>query len=128
MALEDQGKKTALNAIAEEGVKITLYGAFSPGYTEEDLTPQSFQFEETSPGSGEYARQVEDVIWTIISDSSVTFEITSELLAGESFTAQGIKILDVNDDVLIKKALASNVTFDDPGEFVVESYTLTIPN
>lgn len=119
MALASKGKEVALAALESATAKITLYGVFSPDFTEEQLTPLSYSLNAPAEVNG---------VWTATSSAPVTFEITAQLLDGESFTAQGIRLLDSNNNVLIQKALASNVTYNDPGEFVVESYTLTIPN
>jgi hypothetical protein len=127
MAVFSKGKELALGAIGTAGVKITLFGQYEDPQqqitVQTDLSPETFSFAApNSPDGG--------ITFNLASSSPVTFEITSQILDGfnDQFIVTAIKILDTNDDVLIFKQLASPVTYNDPGEFVVESYTLTIPN
>jgi hypothetical protein len=117
MAVVDKGREVALASIESAATQVTIYGDL--GQTQTDFTPKSFSFNAPSEVNN---------VWTLSSSASVTFEITSGFLGSDSFTVQGIKILDTNDNELVVKALSSPVTYNDPGEFVVESYTLTIPN
>jgi hypothetical protein len=127
MAVVDKGKQIALDKIAIESTQIRLYGRYGPNFVAEVTNDEeTFTFDVTQE-QNEYARQVNGV-WTILQTASITFEIDATFLQGEAFRVDGIEILDANDNVIVRKALASSVTYNDPGEFVVESYTLTIPN
>jgi hypothetical protein len=127
MAVVDKGKQIALDKIAIESTQIRLYGRFGPNFVAEVTNDEeTFTFDVTQE-QNEYAREVNGV-WTILQTSAITFEIDATFLDGEAFRVDGIEILDDNDNVIVRKALASPVTYNDPGEFIVESYTLTIPN
>jgi hypothetical protein len=124
MAVKSRAKEVALEGIRTATAKVAIYGSFAPGPPDtpfaREMARLSFSFNAPS--------EVNDV-WTMVSSGSVTFQIDNAFLDGGVYTVQGVRIYeDTGGDLLLEKALSETVTYTDPGEFIVESYTLTIPN
>jgi hypothetical protein len=124
MAVKSRAKEVALEGIRTATAKVAIYGLFAPGPPTtpfaREMARLNYSFNAPAEVSG---------VWTMVSSDSVTFEIDSAFLDGGVYTVQGVRIYeDVGGDLLLEKPLAESVTYTDPGEFIVESYTLTIPN